>query len=55
MGWKSITGALGVAFGYLCSPEVLNVLPAKISGGVIAVCGVLSAFGFRHAIAKVPR
>lgn len=53
MGWKTITGALIAAFGYISQPQVLAVLPEKVAGVVTALGGLLAALGLRHAIAKI--
>jgi hypothetical protein len=53
MGWKTITGAIVAAFGYISDPKVLAILPEKWAGIITAIGGLLAAIGVRHAIAKV--
>ena len=52
MPWKTITGAVIAAIGYLSQPEVFAVLPEKLASLVTAAGALLSAVGVRHAIAK---
>jgi hypothetical protein len=52
MGWKTITGAIVAAVGYLARPDVLHVLPPKVAAVVQAAGAVLAIIGLRHAIAK---
>jgi hypothetical protein len=53
MGWKTVTGAIVGAIGWLSRPEVLAILPEKVASIVAAAGAVLAAIGVRHAIAKV--
>lgn len=53
VGWKTISGALLTAFGYLSQPDVLAVLPTNVAAIITAVGIVLGAFGIRTALAKV--
>jgi hypothetical protein len=53
MGWKTITGALVAAIGYLSRPEVLALLPQRWAAIITAAGAVLSAIGLRHAVAKL--
>lgn len=55
LGWKSITGAVVAAVGYLAQPDVLAVLPHKVASVITAAGGVLAVFGVRHAIDKAAR
>lgn len=52
-GWKTISGALLTAFGYVSQPDVMALLPTKWAAWVMAIGGVLGAIGIRHAVAKV--
>lgn len=52
MGWKTITGAVVAAFGFISQPQVLAIMPEKFAGIVIGLGGLLSAIGIRHAIKK---
>ena len=54
MGWKTITGAVTVFLGYILQPEVLAILPEKVAAFVMAIGGLLTAFGLRAAVAKGP-
>lgn len=49
---KTVIGAFVAAIGYLSQPEVLAMLPKKYADIVLAVGGVLTAIGLRHAVAK---
>lgn len=51
-GWKTITGAVVTALGWLAQPQVLQLLPEKVSYIVTAAGAVLTAVGIRHAVAK---
>lgn len=52
LGWKTITGALVTAVGWLSQPQVLQLLPDKVAYIVTAAGAVLTAVGIRHAVAK---
>ncbi len=52
-GWKTITGAVVWAVGMLSQPEVFAILPDSVGKVIMAVGGVLSAVGLRHAVAKI--
>jgi hypothetical protein len=53
MGWKTLTGSVVAAFGYLSQPQVLAILPQKAAGIITALGALLAAIGVRHAIAKI--
>jgi predicted membrane-bound spermidine synthase len=48
----SVWGGVIAVVGYVLQPQVLAVLPEKVSGIVMALGAILSIFGFRNAISK---
>lgn len=52
IGWKSLTGAIIGAVGYLASPGVFALLDEKVAAVVTAAGAVLAVFGIRVALAK---
>ena len=45
----SIWGVLTVVVGYMLQPDVLAILPDKVSSVVMALGAILAALGFRNA------
>lgn len=48
-GWKTATGAIMAALGYLLDPSVLGSIPPNLAKGLQIVGVVLAALGLYHA------